>query len=217
MRQRIPGAHNREARGNGAHPGGLAMATAVLRRVCGRAIKPALAAAALLLGAVTAGSPAAPGESPSPAGCDTPQHHQMDFWLGDWQVFDAATLKLVAFDRIEKRYQGCVVLENLTFLTDVYRRPGVPVRLAGIALSRFDGEAWLQMWADNQWGAILLRGRPDAAGNMEFVTVIPSRGRDVRLVYEKHSGGALRIVQYVAPAGSGKWAKYGDLLYRRNR
>jgi len=27
----------------------------------------------------------------------------------------------------------------------------------------------------------------------------------------------VRILQYVAPAGSGKWVKYGDLIYRPNR
>lgn len=201
------------------------MPTPLLRQVCGSTMSLALAAIALLScdPAVAAAQPAGArssivsGASPSSASCDTPQHHELDFWVGDWQVFDAATLKLVAFDRIEKRYQGCVVLESLTFLSDVYRRPGIPVRLAGIAVNRFDGEEWLQMWADNQWGAILLRGKPDAAGNMEFVTVIPSRRRDVKLVYEKHSDGTLRIVQYVAAAGSGRWAKYGDLLYRRNR
>ena len=73
------------------------------------------------------------------------------------------------------------------------------------------------MWADNQWGAILLRGAPNAAGNMKFVSVIPSRNRDVKPVYEKHPDGTLRILQYVAPAGSGKWVKYGDLRYRPNR
>jgi hypothetical protein len=98
----------------------------------------------------------------------------------------------------------------------VYRRPGIPVRLAGMAVNRFDGERWLQMWADNQWGAIVLRGAPMPSGNMEFVTVIPSRNRDVKLVYEPHADGTLRILQYVSPAGTGKWAKYGDLSYRRN-
>jgi len=48
------------------------------------------------------------------------------------------------------------------------------------------------------------------------VTVVPSRHRDVKLVYEKHADGTLRILQYVAPAGSGKWSQYGDLLYRPN-
>jgi hypothetical protein len=176
--------------------------------------RPSLLAAILVL---LSGPAVALEQTSAPATCDTPQHHQLDFWVGDWQVFDAESNTLVAFDRVEKQYQGCVIFETLTFLTDMYRRPGVKVRLAGVAVNRFDGERWLQMWADNQWGAIVLRGAPNAAGNMEFVTVIPSRNRDVKLVYEKHPDGTLRILQYVAPAGSGKWAKYGDLRYRPNR
>lgn len=156
-------------------------------------------------------------QTTAPATCDTPQHHQLDFWVGSWQVFDAETNQLVALERVEKHSEGCIVQENLTFLTDMYRRPGVKYRLAGIGVNRFDGEVWLQMWADNQWGAIFLRGAPDADGNMVFVTVIPSRKRDVKLVYENRPDGTVRILQYVAPAGSGKWVKYGDLINRPNR
>lgn len=164
---------------------------------------------------VTAGVPLE--QSAAPSTCDTPQHHQLDFWVGDWQVFDASTQKLVAFDHIEKHSEGCIIEEHLTFLTDLYRRPGVRARLEGISISRFDGERWLQMWADNQWGAISLRGAPNAQGQMEFVSVIPSRNRDVKLVYETRPDTSVRILQYVAPAGSGKWVKYGDLIYRSNR
>ncbi len=153
----------------------------------------------------------------APASCTTPQHHQLDFWVGEWQVFDAATHQLVAFDRVEKGAQGCIIQENLTFLTDMYRRPGVAYRLAGIAINRFDGERWLQMWADNQWGAILLSGVLNAEGQMVFQSVIPSRNRDVKLVYEHLADGSVRILQYVAPAGTGRWVKYGDLINRPNR
>jgi hypothetical protein len=187
----------------------------------------AIASAAVLL-SVSAVATDSPGQAraaetmaleqtTAPATCDTPQHHQLDFWVGDWQVFDAETNQLVAYERVEKHSEGCIVEENLTFLTDVYRRPGVRYRLAGIGVNRFDGENWLQMWADNQWGAIVLRGAPDADGNMVFVTAIPSRKRDVKLVYENRPDGTVRILQYVAPAGSGKWVKYGDLINRPNR
>jgi len=190
-----------------------------------RVISVALAVVVLCVSAVDQGSSGraraaerAPLEqTTAPASCDTPQHHQLDFWVGDWQVYDAETSQLVALDRVEKQYEGCIIQENLTFVTDMYRRPGVKVRLAGIGVNRFDGEQWLQMWADNQWGAIFLRGAPTAEGNMVFVTVIPSRNRDVKLVYEKHADGTVRILQYVAPAGSGKWVKYGDLINRPNR
>src|SRR5580658_9145918 len=76
----------------------------------------------------------------APATCDTPPHQQLDLWVGNWQVFDAATNQLVACERVEKHSEGCIVQENLTSLTDMYRRPGVKYRLAGIGVNRFDGE-----------------------------------------------------------------------------
>jgi hypothetical protein len=165
-------------------------------------------------------------QSAAPAICDTPEHHRLDFWLGDWQVFDGSTNELVALDHIEKHSEGCIIQQTMTFLTDMYRRPGIGYRLAGMSISRFDGEQWVQMWADNQWGAILFRAPPAAAGSagstgstgsIEFVTAIPSRKRDVKLVYESRPDGSVRILQYVAPFGSGKWVQYGDLVYRPNR
>jgi hypothetical protein len=176
-----------------------------------------VAALAALLAASLARPAAALEQTSAPATCDQPQHHQLDFWVGDWQVYDGATKKLVAYDRVAKSYEGCVIEERLAFLTDMYRRPGVNARLAGVAINRFDGESWLQMWADNQWGAILLRGALNADGDMEFQSVTPSRHRDVKLIYRMHTDGVLEVLQYVAPAGSGKWTQYGDLLYRRNR
>jgi hypothetical protein len=155
-------------------------------------------------------------QSLAPASCDMPAHHQLDFWLGDWQVFDGNTNQLVAISHVEKHSEGCIIEERLNFLTDMYRRPAVKVRLSGVSISRFDGEAWLQMWADNQWGAIFLRGALDAQGKMVFLTAIPSRKRDVKLVYVRQADGSVQILQYVAPAGSGKWVQYGDLIYRPN-
>ena len=166
-------------------------------------------------------TPAATGLEAAPVlvapACDTPQHHQFDFWLGDWQVFDGSTDKLVAFDRVEKRYDGCVVEQNMTFLTDMYRRPGASYRLSGMSINRYDGEEWLELWADNQWGAIAMRGSPDSNGAMVLKTITPSRHRDLKIVWENHADGTVRILQYVAPAGSGRWQKYGDLVYRKNR
>ena len=150
--------------------------------------------------------------------CETPQHHQFDFWLGDWQVFDASSDKLVAFDRVEKHSEGCIVEQNMIFVTDMYRRPGASYRLSGMSVNRYDGEAWLELWADNQWGAIAMRGSPDAKSAMVLETITPSRNRDLKIVWENRADGTVRILQYVAtPAGSGRWKKYGDLVYRRNR
>jgi hypothetical protein len=149
--------------------------------------------------------------------CDTPQHHQFDFWVGDWRVFDAKSGQLVAYDRVEKYAHGCIVQQNLTMITDLYRRPGVAYRMSGIGVNRYDGEGWLELWADDQWGAIALRGMPDASDAMVLTTLVPSRNRDLKLVWKKQPDGSVRQLQYVAPAGSGKWELFGDLIYRPNR
>ncbi len=153
-------------------------------------------------------------QSSAPAACDTPQHHQLDFWVGDWKVYDGQDL--VAIDRVQKHTEGCIIQQNLTFLTDMYRRPGVKYRLAGISINRFDGERWVQMWADNQWGTILMYGTIAADGSLVLTSVVPSRGRDIKDVWEKRPDGSLRNLHYTAPAGSGRWQKYGDLVYRPN-
>jgi hypothetical protein len=180
-----------------------------------------VAAIALALASFAAATVSAAMEAsqpvPATGACDTPQHHQFDFWVGDWQVFDAETNTLVAFDRVEKLAEGCIVQQNLNLLTDLWRRPGAPNRLSGIGVNRFDGEAWLQLWADNQWGAIAMRGALDEHGAMVFKSITPSRNRDLKVVWEKHADGTVRNLEYVAPAGSGKWQKYGDLIYRPNR
>lgn len=170
--------------------------------------------------AALAAEPAAATPSPAAAiePCDAPEIHQFDFWVGDWLVYDADHgEQLVAFERVEKLLHGCVIQENLTLLTDLYRRPGVGYRLTGIGVNRFDGERWLQLWADNQWGAIAMEGSLQADGSMVFRSLIPSRHRDLKIVYERHADGSVRTLQYVAPAGSGKWEKFGDLIYRPNR
>ena len=93
------------------------------------------AAIALAVVAVLSSRRSWPADSAS-APCDSPQHHQFDFWVGDWQVFDARTNQLVGFDRVEKHSRGCIVQQNLTMVTDLYRRPGVNYRMTGIGVNR---------------------------------------------------------------------------------
>jgi hypothetical protein len=195
------------------------------RRTLAQRTLAAVGGAALLAWTCATGATpsATPSVAPPPAAppgalCETAAHHQFDFWLGDWQVFDVLDHgALVGHDHVVQEADGCIVQQNLQMLSDLYRRPGVPYRMFGLSINRFDGERWLELWADNQWGAIALAGGPDDHYAMVLNTIIPSRRRDLRLVWELHVDGSVEITQYIAPAGSGKWDKYGDLVYRRNR
>jgi len=156
---------------------------------------------------------ATPGVDPG-APCAGPEHHQFDFWLGDWQVIAGKTGQPIAIDHIDALYGHCVIRQRMHFTGATYRRPGTPFVLAGISISRFDGQQWLQIWADNQWGAIVLKGGRRDDGAIELNSALPSRGRDVRLVWHAVADG-VRIEQFGAKTGSGEWERYEDLVYRR--
>lgn len=90
------------------------------RRLNRRTLAPfaACAAAAMLVTAYGIGlatradepRPPVPAPVPAPAPCDDALHHQFDFWIGEWQAYDVATSQLMAIDRIENDYRGCVVI-----------------------------------------------------------------------------------------------------------
>lgn len=155
---------------------------------------------------------ATPGVDPK-APCAGADYRQFDFWLGDWQVLDGKTGQAIAIDHIDALYGDCVIRQRLRFTGATYRRPGTPFPLAGLSISRFDGQQWLQIWADNQWGAIVLKGNRRDDGAIELNSVLPSRGRDVRLVWRPMADG-VRIEQFGAKTGSGAWERYEDLVYR---
>jgi hypothetical protein len=74
-----------------------------------KAIAAALAAGLLLALPIPshgADSPAAPDADPA--------FHRLDFWVGNWKVYDAASGKLDGTNRIEKILRGCALLENWT-------------------------------------------------------------------------------------------------------
>lgn len=161
----------------------------------------------------TLSATATPGLDPARP-CDSPAHHAFDFWLGDWAVYDAQSGRQVATDHVDALYGHCVIRQQMRFVGQTYRHPGTPFPLAGMSISRFDGQHWVQLWADNQWGAIVLSGKARADGAVELDSVIPSRGRDMRLVWHAVPDG-VRIEQAGAVAGSGTYETYPALLYRR--
>jgi len=87
----------------------------------------------------------APGEAPASVpqatSCDGPEYRQFDFWLGDWNVYQATGDKLVAHSRIEKLYGGCAVRENW-----------MPIgRTGGGSLNIYlpSKKSWRQFWVDS--------------------------------------------------------------------
>lgn len=83
-----------------------------------------------------------PGQ-PAPAGpCTSPEHRQLDFWIGEWEV-SLPQVGKIAESRVELILGGCVLLET-------YRQERGA--FSGNSFSLYDAEtrSWEQRWVDNQ-------------------------------------------------------------------
>ena len=55
---------------------------------------------------------AAPPAPPAPPACDKEIHAGFDFWLGEWDVYPNGQENKVADSKIERKHNGCAVIEN---------------------------------------------------------------------------------------------------------
>lgn len=104
----------------------------------------------LLIGLTLAVPALAQGQPPAP--CTGPEYHQLDFWVGEWDLTWPGPQGKpggTATNRVEKIFDGCVVQENFTGTSG-------PHPLLGRSLSAYSARdhVWKQTWVDNQ-GAYL--------------------------------------------------------------
>ncbi len=150
---------------------------------------------ALLLVGVAA---AVAGQAPSPPrGCDSlPEAHQLDFWIGTWNVFLPDGTK-AGENRIEPILAHCALLENWSSERGVQ----------GKSLNFFDpsSRTWRQLWID-ETGTVIDFDRGGLVGNaMRFqgstigkdgaavqqrLTFHPVAADTVRQVWEQSDDGS---------------------------
>ena len=127
---------------------------------------------------------------PPPPTCEAPEHHQFDFWIGEWTVRGRAGA-VVGTNRVEPILSGCAIAEHWT--SSGANR--------GTSLNFYDRAAgsWKQTWIDNagqplyltgtfREGRMVLEGTtPGAAGaapSRQRITWTPLEGGDVRQLWE---------------------------------
>ena len=84
------------------------------------------------------------------APCAAPEYHQLDFWVGRWDVYPTGKDKLVAHSLIEPVY-GCGIRENWMPLSN---QPGGSLSIYVPAEKR-----WEQFWIEFQRFARILYRR----------------------------------------------------------
>jgi len=159
-----------------------------------------LAAAA----AAQAGSagPAAAAQTPSAvAACANPGYHQLDFWVGKWDVFNPKG-KMVAHSLIEQVY-GCGIRENWMPFSN---QPG------GSLSVYVPGEKhWEQFWIDSSGSRAFFTGGWDGKA---MVITGKWGGPLVRMSYSKNADGSVRQFGEQSTDDGKTWASSFDFTYR---
>jgi len=186
----------------------------------------------LMIAPTQAPQPAAP--PPKPFDCTAPEHRQLDFWVGEWDVvFNPDTRpanapppvpskpsggggpqpgRKPATNIIEKAHDGCVIIENWN---DGQGGSGQSFNLYDRVTQR-----WRQTWVDNRgglheyWGGL-------KDGNMVYVGEV-SVGPAVRFAGRRTMRvtftplGPDRLRQFAESLNSdGTWTVNYDFIYTR--
>ena len=140
--------------------------------------------------------------------CDGPQYHELDFWQGEWRVFDTAKGFQAGTSRIEPIMRGCAIKES-------YEAPTAPTGpYSGTSYSGFDRK-------DGRWHQLYV----DVNGNVTWYTgslqgtdmVLSAEGRNgalQRMTYHPLPGGAVEQIGVISTDGGKTWQAGYDLVYR---
>src|SRR5215470_10812296 len=146
-------------------------------------MRSALLIISLAIGCSAAPPPKAPAAAPP--GCDAPEYHRLDFWLGEWDVKDAHGA-LLGTNVVSRTLRGCAIEEKWT---DAEGH-------GGQSLFYFDRGLglWKQVWVTEEGSFKEKREVPGSAvvvfsGERDRTTLEPLDGGRVRQRIEAHRGG----------------------------
>jgi hypothetical protein len=149
--------------------------------------------------------------TPTPSGCSAPEFRKFDFWLGDWDTFDAGDpATSVARTHIDLIAGGCAVHE-LYEQTD---------GLIGDSILSFDParKVWQQTWVTNRGSLMVIAGgRNDGGLTLEGEMHIRD-GRTLlqRITWRAERSG-VREASMISRDGGKTWEPAFDVLFQRHR
>lgn len=150
------------------------------------------------------------GRSAVPGPCSSPEFHQFDFWLGDWEAFDVADNAKDSRVRVTRILDGCVVHEDYQSV-DGQR---------GESFSIFDAsrDVWHQTWVTNRGRLLVIEGRfEDGAMILRGVDrTTAGAERNVRGIWKPVEGG-VRETAFTSLDGGKTWQPWFDLMFRAHK
>jgi hypothetical protein len=141
-----------------------------------------------------------------PSSCSSTEYQQFDFWVGEWDIHAAGTDQLIGGSSIQKKLNGCTIIEN-------YRSLNAPY--TGTSLSFFDNKAlqWRQTWIDHTGSAIYFSGMQVKPGVMHMQDMT-QKDFLKRVTWKKLPSGDVRQVGERSTDGGISWFIVFDGIYR---
>jgi len=145
---------------------------------------------------------------PNPA-CAAAAHHQLDFWIGDWNVSVTGKDGTFATSHIESVMNGCGIRES-------YNAPTTPAGpYAGTSYSAFNrnDSHWHQFYVDTNGNSTWFTGGMEGASLT--LTAPGKNGSTQKMEYRPMPDGSVRQIGTVTTDGGKTWQPGYDYTYRR--
>lgn len=141
------------------------------------------------------------------AACESPEHRQFDFWVGEWNVFGPRG-RQAGTNVITREHGGCVIHER-------YTTPGA---YAGESLNAYDEgrKQWHQTWVDNGGLVLQLDGRFEGGSMRLEGRTTDKDGKETRhrITWTPNADGTVRQ-HWEQSVAAGEWTTAFDGTYRR--
>jgi hypothetical protein len=149
-----------------------------------------------------------------PVPCEqNPTYHKLDFWVGEWDVFDIKSGKADGANRIEKILRSCAIVENWT---DADGSEGKSL----FYVQRATGQ-WKQVWVEDSGGMKEKSLQDSYSGEgVRFQGEILHRDGSSHLdrtTLRPMSGGRVRQTIEISRNARKTWEVVYDAEYRRRK
>ncbi|HEU5042488.1 MAG TPA: hypothetical protein VFT84_16790 [Gemmatimonadales bacterium] len=159
---------------------------------------------------LAAAAPAAGQTTARPDACTAAEHHQFDFWIGEWDV-TLPNGKVAGTNRIEPILGGCALRESWTGAGGG----------SGTSYNAYDRSrrVWHQTWVDGQGNLLQLEGS-FSGGRMTLTgETVDSAGAKAtqRITWEETGPGQVRQLWETSTDGGSTWKVSFDGRYRKRK
>jgi len=142
--------------------------------------------------------------------CTEPEHRRLDFWVGDWDTYEAdARDKVVARTRVDEILGGCALRETYEGADG----------LTGQSFTIYDAsrKVWHQSWVTNKGQLLQIEGRFQGDRvTLQGPQLAPDgQATLVRGVWSPEAGG-VRETAHTSKDGGVTWQPLFDIFFKRH-